>query len=289
MDLIALSNAATIALGSTVLLLLIVKSWHRLGMSGNGTRFPNSIMLESAQRFRDELEKLGRDQSVYLISSLVFCVVFALAYLLPPADFLAGLVLWQQVLVVSLLVLAAGYSAFRLVHIATTRRRLRFLRDANMAIGHALQKLTSNRNRVFYDVRCRAGIIDNVVAGLHGIYTISVVSRKPGKINQVSLKGNVLTFAPGKNSVSVARSAEKSAQLAREIRKVVSHGVRVRSVIAVPGWEVESQASDEYLVVNERNLAMLMGWKNKDDYLMDEDIEAVHELLTRRCTRYRKK
>jgi hypothetical protein len=135
-------------------------------------------------------------------------------------------------------------------------------------------------------VRCQAGIIDNVVVGLHGIYTISVVSRKPGKDNRVRLKGDVLSFAPGNQSVSVSRSGAKSAQLARELGKIVNHEVRVRPVISVPGWEVESQQSDEYLVVNERNLAMLTGWKDQADFLMNEDVEAIQKLLTKRCTRF---
>jgi hypothetical protein len=66
----------------------------------------------------------------------------------------------------------------------------------------------------------------------------------------------------------------------------VKHDVRVRSVVAVPGWEIESQVSDEYLVVNERNLAMLSGWKDQKDYLMNEDVESVQKLLTKRCTRF---
>ena len=160
--------------------------------------------------------------------------------------------------------------------------------DANMATGHALQKLTSNRNRAFHDVRCQAGIIDNVIVGLHGIYAISVIAKKPGKNNQVRLKGDELSFAPGKETISVSRSGKKSAQLARELRKIVNHEVRVRPVIAIPGWEVESQSSDDYLVVNERNLAMMSGWKEQADYLMDEDVAAIQNLLTKRCTRFTK-
>ena len=86
----------------------------------------------------------------------------------------------------------------------------------------------------------------------------------------------------------MSRSGRKSAQLARELRKIVNHEVRVRPVIAIPGWEVESQSSDDYLVVNERNLAMMSGWKEQADYLMDEDVAAIQNLLTKRCTRFTK-
>ena len=289
MSLAALSGATTIAFASTIIFLLIVKSWHVLAQSvGAKTRFPNSIMLEAAQRFRDDLERLGREQSLFLIAALVFSVIFAINYLLSPLAMFEDLPQWQLLLVLVLFAAAALYTAYRLINIVIAKRRLVFIRDANMATGHALQKLTANQNRVFHDVRCGAGIIDNVVVGRHGIYTISVIARKPGKINTVSLHGDKLTFAPGDVSLSVARSGEKSGQLAKEIGKLLKHNVRVRSVVVVPGWEVDSQTSEAYLIVNERNLAMLSGWKDQNDYLMNEDVDLVQKMLTRRCTRFRK-
>jgi len=287
MSLAALSGATTIAFASTIIFLLIVKSWHVLAQSvGAKTRFPNSIMLEAAQRFRDELERLGREQSLFLIAALVFSVIFAINYLLSPLAMFEDLPQWQLLLVLVLFAAAALYTAYRLINIVIAKRRLVFIRDANMATGHALQKLTANQNRVFHDVRCGAGIIDNVVVGRHGIYTISVIARKPGKINTVSLHGDKLTFAPGDVSLSVARSGAKSGQLAKEIGKLLKHNVRVRSVVVVPGWEVDSQTSEAYLIVNERNLAMLSGWKDQNDYLMNEDVDLVQKMLTRRCTRF---
>jgi hypothetical protein len=287
MDLTALGGAATIALVSAIVFLLVIKSWTAFTQVSATTRFPDSIMHEAAQRFRDAHDKLGREQSVYLVSTLVFSVIFCVSYLLPPEGMFDNVPQWQLVVVLVLLTLSAGFVLYRVIRILVARRKLRFVRDANMATGHALQKLTANRNRVFFDVPCGEGTIDNVVVGLHGVYTISVIAREPGKDNRARLQGDQLMFAPRKATLSVARSGKKSAQLAREIRKVVGHNIRVRSVIAIPGWEVESQASAEYLVVNERNLPMLTGWKDQNDYLMNEDVEAVHNLLTERCTRFR--
>ena len=77
--------------------------------------------------------------------------------------------------------------------------------------------------------------------------------------------------------------------MARELRKVLKHDVRVRSVVAVPGWEIDSQSSDEHLIVNERNLAMLRGWKDQNDYLMNEEVEKLQKLLTDLCMRFGRK
>jgi len=287
MSLVALSGPTTIALASTFVFLLIIKSWHVIAHSvGTTTRFPNSIMLEAAQRFRDELERLGREQSLFLIAGLVFSVIFVITYLFPPQGMFEDLPRWQLILVLVLCGAAAVYTAYRLLHIVIAKRRLAFVRDANMATGHALQKLNANQNRVFHDVRCGAGVIDNVVVGQHGIYAISVIARKPGKDSTVTLRGDKLTFAPANVSITVGRSGMKSGELAAEIGKLLKQKVRVRTVIVVPGWEVESQASEAYLVVNERNLTMLTGWKDPNDFLMDEDVDVVQKMLTERCTRF---
>jgi len=285
MDLTALGGATLVALTSTMFFLLVIKAWSAFAQSSSGSRFPQSIMLEAAQRYRDELAKRGREQSIYLASGLMFAVVFSIAYLLRPDELFVDIPRWQHIVVLVVLGVATGFLAYRLTTIMIERRKLFFIRDANMATGHSLQKLTANRNRVFHDVRCGVGTIDSVIVGLHGIYTVSVIARKPGKDNTARLKGDHLIFA-GQDTISVKRSGAKSAQLSKEIQKVTAHKLRVRSVIAIPGWEIESQASGDYLVVNERNIAMLTGWRDQKDYLLDEDVEAIHKMLTERCTRF---
>lgn len=287
MNLTALSGAVTIALASAIIFLIVFRFWTAFAQTTGKTRFPNSIMLEAAQRFRDEHARLGRDQSVYLISALVFTVVFSVFYLLPPEGMFDNVPQWQLIVILVILALGAGFILYRLTRISVSRRRLLFVRDANMATGHALQKLTSNMTRVFHDVKCHSGTIDNVVVGLHGVYTVSVIARKPGKSNRARLKGDQLAFANDKEPISVQRSGEKSGQLAKELRKLTGHDIRVRPVIAIPGWEIELQESAEYLAVNERNIAMLTGWKDQKDYLMNEDVEKIHKMLTERCTRFK--
>lgn len=288
MSLPLISGATTIALASTIIFLLIVKSWHVVSQSIAVTsRFPNSIMLEAAQRFRDELERLGREQTIYLSAALVFSVIFAVAFLFPPQGMFEDLPRWQLVLVLVLFAAAAIYTPYRLVRIILRKRHLAFVRDANMAAGHALQKLNANQNRLFHDVRCGAGVIDHVVVGRHGIYAVNVIAIKPGKENMVSLRGDKLVL-PGNKAVSVARCGVKTEQLAKEIAKLLKNHVRVRTVIVVPGWEVEAQASEAYLAVNERNITMLTGWKDPNDFLMNEDVDAVQKMLTGRCKRFGK-
>ena len=46
------------------------------------------------------------------------------------------------------------------------------------------------------------------------------------------------------------------------------------------------QSGNDNLLVNERTLPMISGWKDQSDYLMNEDVEAIQKMLTDRCTRF---
>ncbi len=286
MNLEAISVAASIALVSTFVFLLLAKSWHAISKSvGSAGSFRGSIMLEAAQRFRDEMERLTRRLHVYLTCALVFAVIFSVSYLLRPESVFDNLPKWQLIAIISVLGVVALYTAGRFVAILLARRRTEFVRDATIAAGHGLQKLTANSNRVFHDVRCGAGVIDNVIVGLHGVYAVHVVARRAGKNNRVTLEGDILSFASGNHTQSLAEFGQRSKQLAQEFRKVLNKEVHVRCVVAVPGWDIESQASENHLIVNERNLAMLRGWKDQNDYLMNEEVEKLQKLMTKRCTK----
>ena len=107
----------------------------------------------------------------------------------------------------------------------------------------------------------------------------------PGTKNgNVNLYNHELQFEPTGKTQSIVATNANIASLEREFRRLLDHRVRVRSVIAIPGWEIGEQSSEEHLLVNERNLPMLSGWKDQADYLMDEDVDALHKLLTSRCT-----
>ena len=290
MNLETLSGAASIALASTFVFLLLAKSWHAIARSvGSTSSFPDSIMREAAQRFRDKTDLLTRRLQIYLTSALVFVVIFTLSHFLRAGEVFSDIPTWQLAVILAVLSGVSLYAAYHFVTVLLARRRIEFQRDANIATGHGLQKLTANQNRIFHDVPCSAGIIDNVVVGVHGIYAVNVVSRRPRKDNRVRLTGDTLEFAPGNYSFALAGFAQRTSRLAQEFRKVLKHDVRVRSVVAVPGWEIDSQSSDEHLILNERNLAMLHGWKDKNDYLMDEQVEKLQKLLTDRCTRFGRK
>lgn len=286
MDLEAISGAATVALTSTIVFLLIAKTWNAVTRTINSApSFSDRIMHEAAQRFRDEFERLSQSQAVYLSGALVFVVLFVAAYVLQAQSLFKGYPSWQLYGQLGFLTLVAAFAIHHLVKTVLAQRQIRFLRDANVAIGHQLQQLSAGGTRVFHDVATTAGVVDHVILGQKGVYAINVVARRSGKRTFARLRENFIEFADGKQDFPIVELSAKSARLQKEFRALLGHKVRVRSVIAVPGWDIGEQSNDQHLLVNERTIAMLSGWNDNSDYLMNEDVELLQQDLVTRCAR----
>lgn len=285
MDIESISGAATVALASTLIFILIAKSWRLISrVAGGGNNFAGSIMREAAQRFRDEFERLSSSQSTYLSAGVVFVVLFGAAYVLKAGELYVGYPLWQLHILLGTLAAGAMFAMYRLAQTVLARRRVRLQRDANMAIGHQLQRLATGVGRTYHDVATSAGIIDHIIIGQNGAYAVNVVAQPAVRNGSVSLEDHRLSFAPTGKARSLVATNARIASLEREFRRLLDHRVRIRSVIAIPGWDIGQQGSEEHLLVNERNLPMLSGWRDQADYLMNEDVDALHKLLTTRCT-----
>jgi hypothetical protein len=242
-------------------------------------------MREAAQRFRDELETLSRKQSTYLGAGLMFVFIFAVAYTFEAHQLFAGYPAWQLYVLLATLVAAAGLALYRLVRTIREWRQVRFLRDANIAVGHSLQRIATGHGRVFHDVATAAGVVDHVIVGPSGVYAVNVIAHRAMRRENVQLSDHELRFKPDGGTVPIVDIAAKTTKLEQEFRDLLKNSIRVRSVIAVPGWHAESQSNEGHLVVNERTLPMLRGWRDEADYLMDEDVQTLQRHLTRSCKR----
>ncbi|MDJ0941070.1 MAG: hypothetical protein QNJ00_15025 [Woeseiaceae bacterium] len=286
MDLQAVSGAATVAIACAIVFLLAARSWQLLSrvLSAHSS-FADSIMSEAAQRFRDELSRLSRDQSTYLGTGLVFVVMYVAATAFNGPELFEGYPEWQLYLLLTTLVAAALFALYRLIRTVVAWRSVRFCRDANIAIGHELQRIAAGHGRAYHDVPTSYGVVDHVLVGKGGIYAVAVVARRHLKKGSASLLEGELHFSNTEKIIEIPKLTVSSRRLRKDLSKQVGRNLRVRTVVAVPGWEIEEQSDPDYLLVNERTLPMLRGWKDQHDYLMDEDVQALQDYLTRRCKR----
>ena len=122
-----------------------------------------------------------------------------------------------------------------------------------------------------------------MLIGPAGVYAINVVARRHLKKGAVCLKGNNLHFSNGETTLSIVNIVAAGKRMEKEFCQIAGKNIRVRSVIAVPGWHVQDQTGNEHLLVNERTLPMISGWKDQNDFLMNEDVIVLQRVLTARC------
>ena len=84
-------------------------------------------MVEAAQRFRDEFEKLGNEQSLYVTLTLIFIVMFGFAFVLEPEDALGAMPLWKHVVVLVAVGVTTAYGLYRFVVLVVRRRTVSFV------------------------------------------------------------------------------------------------------------------------------------------------------------------
>ena len=284
MNLATLSSAATFALATTVAFLLIARSWSAISRGiGSRSYFADSIFREPAQRYRDNLERLSASQSIYLGGTLVFGMLFIAAYLLRAQPLFAGYPDWQIYLQLCFLGCTALFAVYKLINTVIAKRQVKFLHDANIAIGHQLSQMSSGVTHVYHDIETTAGVIDHVVVCQLGVYAVNVVAKRCDRRAAARCTDNRLQFSSEEGSISVTSLLARNNRLGKRLRQVSGRPVSVRSVIALPGWEIAEQPGDGHLLVNERNASMLLGWKDTTSFLLDDDVTAIREALAQSC------
>lgn len=279
MDLDTLTTAGTLAVALTITFLGITRLWQLLtGLVSATPVFADSRMREAAERLRNEVERLARNQSSYLAAIVVYGLIFLAALSLDVSGLYQGYPEWQLRLIVLALTGAAAWILYKVAGTLFTLSRARFERDACIAVGHQLQRLAASHGAVFHDVEIGEGLVDNVLIGPGGAYAVHVIAVR-GKAGDATLDGEALTLGE-REPIRLDAYTNRVHKLGALFSKTAGNPVRVRSVIAVPGWEVREQQSDRHLLVNERTLPMLTGWREQSDYLMDDDVRAIRTLLT---------
>ena len=279
MNLEALTTAGTLAVVVATVFLIAAKLWNALTELTTGSPvFPDSTMREAAQRLRDESERLRRKQASYLGATLVLAIIFLVAFSLDARSLYPGYAHWQLSLLIATLGAVAVFFLYKIGATLLALGKLRLKRDASIAIGHQLQRLAARQGTVYHDVAIGRDVIDHVVVGSSGAYAVHVVARRNRRGHSARLVDERL-YLGDEQALALESLTQRSLRLASALGKATGGRVSVRSVIAVPGWEISEQQSENHLLVNERTLPMLGGWKNSADYLMNEDVAAVQEYL----------
>jgi len=247
------------------------------------TPFAELMVYPPGERFRRPLNRIHGRITLFLEALAVTVVVFVAVYLLVPPALDRDLPEWTVIAMAAFLLLAAaggGYWGWRLLK---RQRRYQFAYDADVAVANALELAAVRGGCVFHHVPAGEGtIIDHVLVAPHGVFVVNVTIRR-GRGGQVEYRNEQLRFNGVTDNRPERDGIRKAKWLSQELSRELGHPVRARSVTVVPGWNIHSQGSDDHLLVNERNIAMISGWTRSDTYLMDDETDCIVQYLFEIC------
>ena len=177
-----------------------------------------------------------------------------------------------------------AYFLFNLVKSLNLRRSYQLGYEGEIAVGQELNQLMLEGYRVYHDFPAGKFNIDHIVVGTSGVFAVETKARsKPTSKDRkadakVKYDGRCLRFPKGMDVESLEQSKRQAEWLSKWLRSAVGETVRVRPVVALPGWFVERVASGGIRVINPKNFRSIA--KPKDGNILSEKMisRIVHQL-----------
>ncbi len=180
------------------------------------------------------------------------------------------------------------YCFWKLIEFLNTRRRYRLGYEGEIAVGQELNQLMRDGFYVYHDFFVDKFNIDHIVVGPSGVFAIETKARsKPTSKDRkadakVKYDGKCLQFSNATDVESIEQAKRQGEWLSKWLRSAVGEPVRVRPVVALPGWFVERTASGGISVINPKNFRSIVKPKNGSN-LSDQMISRIVHQLERKC------
>ena len=177
-----------------------------------------------------------------------------------------------------------AYCLFKLIKLLKLRRSYRLGYEGEIAVGQELNQLMRDGYYVYHDFPAGKFNIDHIVVGSPGVFAVETKARsKPTSKDRkadakVKYDGKSLRFPNGTDVESLEQAKRQAEWLSKWLRSAVGEAVKVRPVVALPGWFVERVASGGIRVINPKNFRSIA--KTKDGNILSEQMisRIVHQL-----------
>ena len=178
--------------------------------------------------------------------------------------------------------LVAAISAWRLIRLWPTLRRLAAGRKGERHVGELLDDLRAKGYRVFHDLVEDGYNIDHVAVGPTGLYAFETktISKPTHGHATIVFDGQTVTVdghTPDRDPVEQARAAAN--RLAQIVAKSTGKTFPVRPVVFYPGWWVKPRSGADVWVLNPKMLFSYL--KHEKTVLPEQDISLVAYHLER--------
>jgi hypothetical protein len=181
-----------------------------------------------------------------------------------------------------------AYYLFKLIKLMNLRQSYRLGYEGEIAVGQELNQLMRDGYYVYHDFPADKFNIDHIIVGASGIFAVETKARsKPTSKDRkadakVKYDGRCLQFPDGMDVQSIEQAKRQAEWLSKWLRSAVGEAVKVRPVVALPGWFVERVASGGIRVINPKNFRSIAKTKTGSN-LSDQMISRIVHQLERKC------
>jgi hypothetical protein len=242
--------------------------------------------FEPGRFVQQEANRIGSHLHRNRTAALIFCASFGSLIIVGRQDWWPDLPLWVWLILTAMLIGCIVYIESRFVRLAIYRGRLNSLREDHVIVADRLNEARARGNYVFHSIPMREGVVDHVVVGKKGVYAIQVVRPPSQKFTEVSLRDEMLIFAPQdveNGFINIRKFTKPVAILSKRLSEAVGNSIRILPIIVVTDCEVKNSSNKRCLLSNPSSCIMFVGWNDPGTHLMDDEITAVNDWLARRC------
>jgi len=260
-----------------------------------GLLYLAKLLADLAMRFREKppticrpgeiihqgLKVTGRLWDHFRTAALLFGISFLLLINFGRYGWWVPLPMLANVAIATVLCGVLGYALLKLFQLARYRRRLAVLLDIHNQISSRLVEAQLRGNRVFYAVRIGAMVLDNVIVGRDGVYTLQLFTAPAGS-SSVQYASGALGFLPVGQKVSLQPYSRAVNALSKALGDANGSKVTVLPVIVAPDCEIKKSDSDVPMIVSVQTCNAFIGWQKDGAFLLDDDVALISAWLAGR-------
>lgn len=280
-----LLNLPAVISGVIFLVIFGLLKFFKLLKKGRKSPLTRELLRSPGESLRIEIENLNLDIDFYLMMLFLSPIMILPTYL---SQVYFGAVKENSVIIgmyafVALVLL--GLCSYKLWTLLKERNNYRLGLDCEIAVGQELNQLMLEGCRVFHDFPVeefnKKFNIDHVVVSPKGVFAVETKGRaKPTNENTVVYDGKVLKFPGWTESEPLEQARRNAKWLSNWISTVVGEEVWVSSVLAIPGWYIKREITDDMFVFNGKNPQNLL---KRNDYLSPELMKSISHQLEQKC------
>jgi hypothetical protein len=227
------------------------------------------------------LKITGRRSDQFRTAVLLFAVAMLMLTAFGRLGWWPDAPIWVFTLITVGVTALQGLGIAKIVQLTRYRMRLSRLLEKHLAMAQRLADVQLRGNRVYHSVPVGDAIIDNVVVGPNGLYSLHLFPPPDAQCETVSLFNSDLIFQPHEMRVDLGAYRKSIGALSKALRDGVGSKVIVLPVIVVSDCLIEPSAEHLPMVVSLASCNSFVGWKEPKAFLMDDELEAINRWLAK--------